>query len=85
MEFTCMSPLPSGLTLTVSLNVLPGQPALAGFVISTEIVNTVSARTNTDHGRMILSSFFMFMLPSIRCYQYQNYLRFIGNFNTFYL
>ena len=80
-----MSPLPSGLTLTVSLNVLPGQPALAGSTISTVAVTNVSTRTKTDHGKMILNGFFMAMLPSIRYYQYQNYLWFIGNFNTCYL
>ena len=80
-----MSPLPSGLTLTVSLNVLPGQPALAGSTISAVAVTNVSARTKTDHGKMILSGFFMVMLLSIRYYQYRNYLWFTGSFDTCYL
>ena len=59
------SPPSSGLTLTVSLNVLPGQPASAGFTTDSVTIANGSIRATISPSRVILENFLNIKLPSL--------------------
>ena len=60
-----MSPPPSGLTLTVSLNLLPGQPASVGSAIDRLAITSVSIKVIINHGVVIRNGFLVIICLSL--------------------
>ena len=65
-EPTWIFPPPSGLTLTVSLNVLPGQPASTGCTIDRVTITNGNTRAIIKHRKLILNNFLIIM--PVSCY-----------------